>query len=255
VTDAFRLAFGTLTAVPTPPPSRVDRGTAMRAMLLAPVTAVPPALVAVLAHLVVVDGAMPPMVAAALVLGLIALWSRGLHLDGLADTVDGLASGFDRDRALEVMRRGDVGPSGVAALLILLLVQFACLSSLLTTRRGVVLVVVAVLASRYVLVWGCWERTPAARHTGLGAAVSGSVPTLAAVAASSIMLGIGVALPALFATARWYAGPLVVVAAVLGAGWVLIVGLRRLGGVTGDVLGATVEVACSTALLLSAVLA
>ena len=252
--DGLRLAFGTLTAVPTPPPSVVDRRTAMRAMLLAPVTAVPPALVAVLAHLLVTTGAVPSPVAAAVVLGVLAVWSRGLHLDGLADTVDGLASGFDRERALEVMRRGDVGPSGVAALVILLLTQCAALSTLLVTRRGVVLVVVAVLASRYVLAWGCWERTPAARPTGLGAAVAGSVPTLAAAAASSIMLGVGVAVPVLFAS-RWYAGPLIVVAATLGAGWVLLVTVRRLGGVTGDVLGATVEVALSAALVLASLLA
>lgn len=251
--DGLRLAFGTLTAVPTPAPTRVDRGTARQAMLLAPVTAVPLAVVAVLAHLVVADGALPPMVAAAVVLGLVALWSRGLHLDGLADTVDGLASGSDRDRALEVMRRGDVGPGGVTALLILLLVQFAALTTLLTTRRGVVLVVVAVLASRYVLVWGCWERTPAARPTGLGAGVARSVPTLAAAGASSVMLAVGIGLPALFA-GRWYPGPLVVVAAVLATAWVLLVAVRRLGGVTGDVLGASVEVALTAALLLGSVL-
>ncbi len=251
--DAVRLAVGTLTGVPTRPPARVDRRTAGTAMLLAPLTAVPLALVAVLAHLVVAAGAMPPMVAAAVLLGLTALWSRGLHLDGLADTVDGLAAGFDRDRALEVMHRGDVGPSGVATLLISLLVQLAALTSLVTTRRGVVLVVVAVVASRSVLAWGCWQRVPAARPTGLGATVSGSVSSLALAAAASIVLGVSVAVPVLAGT-RWYAGPVVVAAAAVGAGWVLAVAVRRLGGVTGDVLGATVEAALTAGLLVASVL-
>ncbi len=251
--DTLRLAFGTFTATPTPPPGRVDRGTAGGAMLLAPLTAVPLALAAVLAHVVVADGAMPAMVAAGVLLGLTALWSRGLHLDGLADTVDGLSAGFDRDRALEVMRRGDVGPSGVTALLVVLLVQFGALTTLLATRHGVVLVVVAVLASRYVLAWGCWQRVPAARPTGLGATVAGSVSTLALAAASLIMLGLSVAMPAVLGS-RWYAGPAVVLAAALGAGWVLAVGVRRLGGITGDVLGASVEVALTTGLIVAAVL-
>jgi len=232
VRDALSLAVGTLTAVPTPPPPRVDRGTARGAMLLAPVTAVPLAALAVLAHLVVAAGAMPTLVGAAAVLELTALWSRGLHLDGLADLVDGLSAGFERERALEVMRRGDVGPMSVAALLLVLLVQFAALATLLTTRRGMVLVVVAILASRYVLGWGCWQRVPAARHTGLG--VSVGVPALVG--------------------ARWYAGPLVVLAAALGAGWVLALAVRRLGGVTGDVLGACVEAALTSGLLVASVL-
>lgn len=253
MTDGLRLAFGTLTALPTPPPSRVDPGVAMRAMLLAPLTAVPLAAIATLAHVVVADGAMPPMVAAAVILGLTALWSRGLHLDGLSDTVDGLASGSDRARALEVMHRGNIGPSGTAALVVVMLAQFAALSSLLTTRHGAVLVVVAVLASRYVLAWGCWQRVPAARRTGLGAAVAGSVPSPSLAAVSAIMLGIGVAVASVAGT-RWYAGPLVVVATGLGAGWVLLVAVRRLGGVTGDVLGAAVEVALSAGLILASVL-
>jgi adenosylcobinamide-GDP ribazoletransferase len=117
----------------------------------------------------------------------------------------------------------------------------------------VVLAVVALPASRYVLAWGCWQRVPAARPTGLGATVAGSVSTLGVAAATCLALGLSVALPTLAGT-RWYAGPLVVAAAALGAGWVLAVSTRRLGGVTGDVLGATVEVALAAGLVVASVL-
>jgi adenosylcobinamide-GDP ribazoletransferase len=253
VRDALRLAVGTLTTVRTRPPARVDRPTAGAAMLLAPLTALPLTVVAVLAHLAVGAGAMPTLVAATLVVGLTALWSRGLHLDGLADTADGLATGVDRERSLEVMRRGDVGPGGVAALLLVLLLPVAALAALLPTRHGAVLAVVALPASRYVLAWGCWHRVPAARPTGLGATVARSVSTLGVAAATCLALGLSVALPTMAGT-RWYAGPLVVVAAAVGAGWVLTLCTRRLGGVTGDVLGATVEVALAAGLVMASVL-
>jgi adenosylcobinamide-GDP ribazoletransferase len=130
VTDALRLAVGTLTRIPIRPPRLVDRPTAGRAMLLAPVTAVPPALVVLLLHFAV-TWRLPANAGAVLAVALTAWWSRGLHLDGLADTADGLASGYNRDRALEVMRRGDVGPIGVATVVLVVLLQVTTLGVLL----------------------------------------------------------------------------------------------------------------------------
>ena len=66
---------------------------------------------------------LPALVVGLLVVGTLALGTRAMHLDGLADTVDGLGSGWDRQRALEVMRRGDIGPMGVVALVIMLGLQ------------------------------------------------------------------------------------------------------------------------------------
>ena len=61
----------------------------------------------------------------------LAALTRGLHLDGLADTADGLGPVRDRDRALQVMHRGDVGPFGVVALVLTLLLQVSCAAVLL----------------------------------------------------------------------------------------------------------------------------
>ena len=68
---------------------------------------------------------LPELVVGLLVVGTLALGSRGMHLDGLADTVDGLGSGWDRNRALKIMRRGNTGPMGAAALVIMIGLQAA----------------------------------------------------------------------------------------------------------------------------------
>src|SRR5690606_28356573 len=107
MTDPVRLAVGTLTVVPTPPPSTVDRRVAGWAMALAPSVGL---LLGVVGGVLLwlVDGT-GPVLAAALTIGLLALLTRAIHLDGLADTADGLGSGKPAPAALEVMRRGDVG--------------------------------------------------------------------------------------------------------------------------------------------------
>jgi adenosylcobinamide-GDP ribazoletransferase len=191
---------------------------------------------------------LPAVVAAALAVGALALATRGLHLDGLADTADGLAASYDRGRALEVMRRGDVGPTGVATLVLVLLLQVAALTACATAGRGPWSVAVAVLAGRAVLPLVCVRGTPAARSGGLGAAVVGAVSRpAAAVAALTVLAAVAL-------VSAGIGGPVLQPLAAVLAGWaaaaVLVLGcVRRLGGVTGDVLGAAVEVAVTACLV------
>jgi adenosylcobinamide-GDP ribazoletransferase len=263
--DGVLLAAGTLTAVRVPPPRLVGPRQARTAMLLAPVVGLllgaAVALVVPLARVARL-GSLP---AAVLVLGVLALLTRGLHLDGLADTADGLASGYDRGRALEVMRRGDTGPAGVAALVLVLLVQVAALAQCLGPpgARGPVTLLVAVVAGRTVLPVACARGVPAARASGLGAAVVGTVPRSAAAA-----VVVGVAVAAAVATgvagggrsggaasAGWpgaLAGAGAVLAAVAVAGLLLRRCVVRFGGVSGDVLGASVEAGTTAALVVLA---
>src|SRR5579885_3498032 len=105
---------GTLTMVPVGGVEPPSRRSAAWAMTLAPVAVLPLATAAGaiaglggLAHL-------PTLVIAGLVLMTLGLGSRAMHLDGLADTVDGIGAGWSRERALAVLKRGDVGPMGVA---------------------------------------------------------------------------------------------------------------------------------------------
>ncbi|SFW71354.1 adenosylcobinamide-GDP ribazoletransferase [Amycolatopsis australiensis] len=236
--DAARMAVGTLTTVPVPAPRVIDRRVAGRAMLLAPLAAVPLALAAGLVLWAGRD--LPALATSALALGVVALGSRGLHLDGLADTADGLGASYDRAKALAIMRRGDSGPTGVATLVFVLLVQAGALAAAtpVTAAAGV-------LAGRCTLSMACARGVPSARPDGLGATVAGSVPRTAAVAVGIAAAGLAVLLPGL----PWWRGPLAVGLGYAAAGVLLWRCTRRLGGVTGDVLGAGVEVAVAAALL------
>ncbi len=182
-----------------------------------------------------------PGVVAALVVAGWALATRGLHLDGLADTADGLAGGRTRAHALEVMRRGDVGPVGVSTLVLVLLIQVLALSQALS-ERGPIVCTVALTASRLALPISCVRPVPPARPDGLGAAVASSLPApvpalLVLVAAGPAWVGLGPA------------GPIAILAGAATCVVALVVVVRRLGGVTGDTLGWSVELCLAAALV------
>jgi len=251
VIDAWRLAVGTLTAWPTRPPSQITPRVARGAMLLAPLAIVPVALVAAVGHVVLRETTAPPLLVGALVVAALALETRGLHLDGLADTCDGLAASYDRTRALEVMRTGDVGPAGAAAIVLVLVIQAAALGDLLTSEPGALVAGLAVVTSRHTLAWACRRGMPAARPRGLGAAVAGTVPVGYAAAATVVVGALGAGILSA-AGLPWWAGPAVVAAGLTGAAVVLRRARRRLGGITGDVLGAVVEIGLAAALAVGA---
>ncbi|MDE9366435.1 adenosylcobinamide-GDP ribazoletransferase [Luteipulveratus sp. YIM 133132] len=251
--DAVRLAVGTLTAVRVPAPRAVTRSTASGAMLLAPLAAL---VLLVPTAAVVATGralGLGALVLSVLAVGTLAVGTRALHLDGLADTVDGLAASYDRDRALEVMRTGDVGPAGASALLLVLALQIACAASVLDARGGPTLAAVALVGSRLALTWACVRSLPAARPGGLGALVAGTVPPVRA-AAATVVVGCAAALATGLTGAGWWAGPVVVAVGPLAAVPVLLRCRRRLGGITGDVLGAVVEIALAGGLLVATAL-
>ncbi|PZF91057.1 adenosylcobinamide-GDP ribazoletransferase [Micromonospora deserti] len=236
--DGVRLALTTFSTLPVPA-GRVDRAAAGTAMALAP--AVGALLGVLLAGVLLLLAALaPPLVAAGVTVGAAALLTRGLHLDGLADTVDALGSYRRGAAALEIMKKPDVGPFGVVALVVVLLVQTAALAELALRSRPAALaaVVAATAAGRLGVAFACRRGVPAARPEGLGALVAGTVGPVALVAGTA-----AVALSAVAAVpGRPWQGPLAVGAALAVAVGLLRHAVRRLGGVTGDVLGATVEV-------------
>ncbi|MFI0368107.1 adenosylcobinamide-GDP ribazoletransferase [Actinomadura sp. 1N219] len=242
----LRLAVTLLTVVPVGS-ERVDRGTARAAMLLAPsaglIVGGAAALVLLAGDLLGLDG----LVAAALAVAATAAITRALHLDGLADLADGLGSGRPAAEALAIMKRSDIGPFGVVALLLTLLIQ---VSALATVPHPAVAVIVAAVAGRLALPWACRTGVPSARPDGLGALVASSVPTRAAFVVTALVL---VAAAAAGTGAGGLGGALHAAAAVivaLGAALLLLRhAVRRLGGVTGDVLGALVETATTAALI------
>lgn len=249
--DAWRLALGTLTVVPVAAPRVVDRRRAGVAMALAPVAALP---LGVAVFLVAVVGRtldLTPLIVSLLVVGAVTLGNRALHLDGLADTVDGMAASYDRERSLEVMKGGTSGPAGVVALVLVLglqVVGFAVVLSLWEGTGAAVLAAVAVCLSRAALGVCCGRGVPSARPGGLGDLYTGTVgwPVVAAQWCIGAVL---LSMAAAWAGLDWWRGALAAFVALAVVAVVVLRAVRRLGGVTGDVFGAAIELALAALLV------
>lgn len=247
--DGVRLAWGTLTAIPGPPPSRVDAGVARVAMASAWLVVLPVTLLAAGIGGALVAAGVPALAAGLLALGVLQLATNGIHADGLADTADGVWSGRDAARSLEIMRRGDVGPLGATALVVVLGAQAVLLGDLLARPAGWVLAGLALAAGRLGLTLGTRAGVPAARADGLGQSMAGAVPTwlvaLAWLTAAAAGTGVTLLLAALSGApgtgGPWWSWPLGLALGASLGGVVLATARRRLGGITGDVLGALVE--------------
>jgi adenosylcobinamide-GDP ribazoletransferase len=239
VLDGVRLAVTTLTVLPLRA-GRVDRPAAAVAMSVAPVVGALLGLVLAGLHAGLRAAGSPELVAAGLTVAAGALLTRGLHLDGLADTVDALGSYRSGPAALEIMKKPDIGPFGVVALSATVLVQAAAL-----TAAGPWAVVTAWAAGRLAVSVACRRGVPPARPEGLGALVASTVP-LTAVVAGAAFVG-GVALAAV--PGRPWQGPAAVALALFAVVLLLRHAVRRFGGVTGDVLGAAVELAVTLTLV------
>jgi adenosylcobinamide-GDP ribazoletransferase len=246
--DAWRLSVGTLTALRVGHPSTVDRRTAGRAMLLAPLAVVP---LGVLVGLICWGGReldLAPLAVAAVAVGALAMGSRALHLDGLSDVADALTVSYDPRRSLDVMKGGTSGPAGSAALVLVLGVQTAALAAVASSPRGPVVAGVLVCASRAILSITCARGVPAARSDGLATSYVGTVPPVAA-ALTWLVTG-AVALGVLdWAGHEWWRGPVIATAALLAGAALTHRCVRRFGGVTGDVFGAAIEITLAVLLL------
>jgi adenosylcobinamide-GDP ribazoletransferase len=233
--DGLRLAVTTLTVVPLRV-GTVDRRAAAVAMSAAPLVGA--LLGVVLAGVFVLLGQSPVAAAVAVAAGV--LLTRGLHLDGLADTVDALGSYRDSAGALEIMKKPDIGPFGVAAITLALLIQFAALTGL-----GPGAVVAAWATGRLAITLACRRGVPPARPGGLGALVASTVPLpVLTVAAAAVGAGAIWAVPG-----RPWQGPAAVAGSLLVAFFLVRHCVRRFGGITGDVLGAATEVTTTVALI------
>ena len=194
---------------------------------------------------------LPGLVAAALVVILLELLTRGLHMDGLMDTADGILSGAPRERALAIMKDSNVGAMGVVAAVLLLILKVAALGAL--TRGD---------AAAPLLAGWCAARTlpaldvyhwPYARPAGTGEAFTREhTPGPLQLAGALLAAGVVAAgLAGLWAGAAgsWYAG-LVVAALSMGVALAVQASVaKRLGGLTGDVYGMGIQLAEAAALV------
>ncbi|QIQ05136.1 adenosylcobinamide-GDP ribazoletransferase [Streptomyces liangshanensis] len=248
--DGVRFAFGTLTVLPVRV-TRWDRPAARAGMRAAPLAGLVVGLAAAaLGALLLAAGAGPPLAAVASVAVTAAL-TRGLHLDGLADTADGLGSGKPAEDALRIMKRSDIGPFGVVTLLLVLLAQVAAVSELYGAgwAHGAVALAVSGVAARLALTLACRTGVPPARPDGLGAAVAGAVPPRAALLTALAAGAVCAAGGGAFGVTGAVHHVLALLAALGAAHLLLRHCVRRFGGVTGDVLGALAETAATAALV------
>ncbi|MEU8776120.1 adenosylcobinamide-GDP ribazoletransferase [Streptomyces sp. NPDC048606] len=251
--DGIRFAFGTLTVLPARI-TRWDRPAARTGMACAPLAGLVLGLLAALAGTLLLALGGGALLAASLTVAVPAALTRALHLDGLADTADGLGSAKPAESALRIMKQSDIGPFGVVTLVLALLVQVAALAHAYADdwTRGALAVVTAAVVGRLAMTLASRDGVPAARPEGLGAAVAGVVPRRTAAAVTALVL-------VLAGLAGLAAGPLAAVRQVAAVLLALLVAelllrrcVRRFDGVTGDVFGALCESAVTTALVVLA---
>ncbi|MFE9706261.1 adenosylcobinamide-GDP ribazoletransferase [Streptomyces sp. NPDC005930] len=248
--DGLRFAFGTLTVFPVEV-TRWDRDAARGGMLCAPLAGLAVGVAAAGAGLLLLFLGAGSLLAAVATAAVPALLTRGLHLDGLADTADGLGSGKPAGDALRIMKQSDIGPFGVLALLFTLLAQVAALAQAYdgSWARGALAAVVSATTARLALTAAARAGVPAARPEGLGAAVAGVVPVGGAWAVAAAVALAGAAAGASLGPYDALRTVLAVAGAVAAAELLLRHCVRRFGGVTGDVFGGVAETAATTALV------
>lgn len=183
---------------------------------------------------------LPVGVCAALALIAGIFVSGALHEDGLADTADGFWGGWTPERRLEIMRDSRIGTYGVLALGLSLLVRWSLLNSLIEAETLFVSLVAASAAAQAAMVV-LWAALPSARTSGLAANTGrpGRKTALAAAACAGVIL-------------FWLVGVFQTLAILIALGGIVL-GFRRLamakiGGHTGDVLGAVQQVSLIVAL-------
>ncbi|SEM12244.1 adenosylcobinamide-GDP ribazoletransferase [Rhodococcus maanshanensis] len=236
----IRLALSWLTVLPArhdPDAQPIDRAAGRRAIAATPVVGL--LLGATCAGLLwlLLAASLDTALAGLVAVTALALLTRGMHVDGLADTVDGLGCYGPPARALEVMRGGGVGPFGVVALIVCIGAQALSFGALAQSGQWIA-IGVAVAAGRVAVVLVCRRGVPAAGPTGFGALVADSQGRW-----SCALWSLALTAAAAFAVpGRWWQGPVVVLAALGATALLTRHCVRRFGGVTGDVLGAAVEV-------------
>ncbi len=185
---------------------------------------------------------LPLLLADALIIGTLAYMTGALHLDGLIDTFDGLAGGHKSpERRLQIMKTPDVGAVGAVAGIVVILLQFAALSSVPQSHIYVALILMPVL-SRWAMAYAVF-RYPYGRESGMGQALkSGSNNWVLPIASVTALIFAVIA-------GGWLG---VISMAVI---WLLTVALAqffrgKFNGLTGDTYGAINEITEFAVLLL-----
>ena len=175
-----------------------------------------------------------------LTLGCLALLTRGLHLDGFADTIDGFATGGPKEKILEVMRDSRIGAFGVIGLIFLIGAKYLALDQIVGPSIPRSLILMTVMG-RNSMVWVCYRSPYARSGGGLAKPFAENLTAREMILSSASALGIGLLLWGL-------KGGLVFLGTGLFSLAFRLFFLKKLNGITGDILGAANELSESYAL-------
>ena len=168
-----------------------------------------------------------------LTLGCLVLLTRGLHLDGFADTIDGFAAGGPKENILEVMKDSRIGAFGVVGLILLIGAKYLALEQMVGPSIPYSLILMTVMG-RNSMVWVCFRSPYARAGGGLAKPFVENLTTREMIISSASALGIGLLL-------RGLDGGIVFLGIGLFSLAFRLFFLKKLGGVTGDILGAANE--------------
>lgn len=188
---------------------------------------------------------LPVLLSANLILTVWVVITGGLHLDGLADTADAWVGGYcDRERTLKIMKDPQCGPIGVLSLVLSLLLKFSSIYVILQTQHLYGLVIIPVLGRLTALF--LFLTCDYVRAHGLGSSFLQDLPrkllwfiSFICLFACGILGWVGLVVIAVFCSCL---------------GYLRHVFVRRLGGITGDTVGASIEISECVSLLSLAIL-
>jgi len=187
-----------------------------------------------------------PMLLAGIVLTVWVLLTGGLHLDGLADSADAWAGGLgDKDKTLDIMKDPYCGPAAVVTLVLILLIKFSALISILQTSTILYLLLPPLLARAMVPL--LFITTPYVRDAGLGRIIAQHFTVGFSVL--SMFFSVLVVM-LIFGHAMWLI-LFIVAIGFIAIRWLM---MKRLGGATGDTIGALIELTETSTLIAIAML-
>ncbi len=229
---ALHLAFSCLTRLPLPPVDQYDERDFQKSFVFFPVVGMAVGIVLWIISLVLVSMGLHPAVVAFAVIALLVLATGALHLDGLADSTDGFFSGKPKDEILRIMKESRIGAFGVTVLVLVLIGKFAAVFSLIEAGRAHA-IIAALALSRWGMVMASYN-APYPREDGTGKRFIGTVSE------GNLWIATGVViLISLFTLGFWS-----IICLLLAAATAIAMKKKaqsKIGGVTGDVLGATNE--------------
>jgi adenosylcobinamide-GDP ribazoletransferase len=228
----FLQALSFLTILPVDHPSLLEEKGLARSMTFFPLVGLLIGLLLTVAYLIL-SFLFSKSLALWLTLGCLALLTRGLHLDGFADTVDGFAAGGSKEKILEVMRDSRIGAFGVVGLILLIGAKYLALDQITGPSIPGSLILMTVMG-RNSMVWVCFRSPYARTGEGLAKPFAENLTSREMILSSASAIAMGLVVGGL-------EGVLVFIGIGLFSLAFRLFFLKKLKGITGDVLGAANE--------------